>query len=564
LYTRHLARQIQWKERVGVSACGLHQGQPRAYLFPESQWEHNLLPQFRQGVLDHLATHGIERHSFAHHVMSSQAFALNLAAPFFVHPEALLPVLQALLPPGRVAARIDKVEAEVSDPQNRFHEPGQRGANCTSSDLGIWWTDAEDRRNLLLVEVKYTESEFGACKKGNDHGGACATGGPEIIASEGALCPLTGPAYGRTYWTWMRLLNVFRTEVLETSTGCPFRQDGYQLMRNQVLAAVLEQDPGLHRVDFAVMMHDDNETVRTLEVPLAGSTDVLSAWRSVLQDPSRCFALSPRRWLDVASRDPGLAPWAGAMIERYFGEPGPSSVRALVPGHRAALRFLASPKFTEIKAVYDAACGPGAAYFRVVDGVLNAIALHPNAPGYVGYRTSQDDKRYVLRPGMAVPTVEAVAEMVAGFEAWLPTMGRSSTEEQTLIPWLRRALASQLWLPELGPDWVFLNQEWRFIGDDGVGRKSDVLAVHLPSGTLGIVEAKSRPQQLSEAREQVQHYQRYWLRDQEELAPFFTDLLRAMGRLYGNAEAARAEVARAPSVAFFLAPGAAGVSVQRL
>lgn len=322
LYARHLARQIQWKERVGVSACGLHQGQPRAYLFPEGQWEHNLLPQFRQGVLDHLATHGIERHSFAHHVMSSQAFALNLAAPFFMHPEALLPVLQALLPPGRVAARIDKVEAEVSDPQNRFHEPGQRGANCTSSDLGIWWTDAEDRRSLLLVEVKYTESEFGACKKGNDHGGACATGGREIIASEGALCPLTGPAYGRTYWTWMRLLNVFRTEVLETSTACPFRQDGYQLMRNQVLAAVLEQDPGLHRVDFAVMMHDDNETVRTLEVPLAGSTDVLLAWRSVLKDPSRFFALSPRRWLDVASRDPGLAPWAGAMIERYFGESG--------------------------------------------------------------------------------------------------------------------------------------------------------------------------------------------------------------------------------------------------
>ena len=51
----------------------------------------------------------------------------------------------------------------------------------------------------------------------------------------------------------MRQLRIFRDDVLATSEGCPFRHDGYQLMRNQLLAAVLEQDLELDRVDFGVL-----------------------------------------------------------------------------------------------------------------------------------------------------------------------------------------------------------------------------------------------------------------------------------------------------------------------
>ena len=228
--------------------------------------------------------------------------------------------------------------------------------------------------------------------------------------------------------------------------------------------------------------------------------------------------------------------------------------RALTPHHWAALRWLTSPVFAEMKAAYDRAFGPGAVYFRLVGGALNAIALHPNAASYVGYRTSYKDRSFILRPGMSVPSVADLRQRRAGFEAWLPTVRRVSVEERAVIPCLRRALQSQLWLHELGPGWAFLNQEWRFHGDDGRGRKSDVLAVHLPTGTLGIVEAKSRPKLLAAAEEQVRQYQRYWLRDQHELAPFFTELLQTMGRLYGNDDAARASVEKIPSKAFFLCP----------
>ncbi len=566
--TQEQSRQVHWKEATaGISARGLHNGQAVDYLLPREDWALNLVPEHRSAILAHLESAGIVIHEFAHHVRSSQVFALNLAAPFFAHPDLLRPILTALLPPTVAVARVDKVEAEVVDPQNRFHEPGDRGTKRTSSDLGIWWTDTAGRRCLLLVEVKYTEAEFGSCKKGHDHGGTCDTDGRRVLASDGALCPLSAPPHGRTYWKWMRQLRIFRDDVLATSEGCPFRHDGYQLMRNQLLAAVLEQDPDVDRVDFAVMLHDDNRAVRALNVPLAGSTDAIQAWRGVLRDPSRFHELSPRRWLEVASREPALAVWATAMLDRYFGEvaqPEEPGNDALKSGHWSAARWLDSPTFAQVKAAYDEACGPGAVYFRVVDGVLNAIALHPNAPGYVGHRTSHEDKGYVLRPGMAAPPLDNLRQRHAAFEAWLPTVGRVSAEEQAIIPWLSRALRNQLWLPELGPGWAFLNQEWRFIGDDGKGRKSDVLAVHLPTGQLGIVEAKSSVNQLGEAEAQVRDYQRFWQRDQHELAPFFTSVLRTMGRLYGNQGAAAASVVAGPAALFVAAPGTNGMRVRRV
>lgn len=565
-------RQVQWKESVqrqastaGVTERGIHQGQAVDYLFPADQWAQNLHEEFRQDVLDHLEVEQIAVHDFSHHVRSSQAFALNLAAPFFARPARLGPILSAMLPPNLQVARVDKVEAEVVDPRNRFGEPGQRGAKRTSSDLGIWWTDSEGKRCLLLVEVKYTEAEFGACSKGARHGGRCDSGGPQVLASGGSLCPLSDAPHRRTYWPLMQQLQVFQEEALASSQACPFRHDGYQLMRNQLLAAVLEADPELDRVDFAVMMHDDNAAVRRLGAPLAGSQQAVDAWRGVLRRPSRFHDLSPRQWLQSARKDPTLRSWADAMLGRYFAAPaanGGARPPAVTPGHRAAVQWLASPKFAEIKAAYDLACGPGAVYFRAVDGVINVISLHPSAPRYLGHRTSTADKGYILKPTTAVPDVQELRRRDAEVTRWLLSVGHPKAEEQAVMPWLRGALTGHLWLPDLGPGWALLNQEWRFVDDDGQSRKSDVLAVHLPTGQLGIVEAKSRDAQLPEARLQVRDYARLWRQHARELAPLFTEMLRAMGGLYANPAAAQATVATSPAALFVAAPGPTGLRVE--
>lgn len=568
--SRERARQIRWKEDVaGVAEQGEHNGVPRPFLFPRERWQENVLPTCRDSVARHVLG-DVTLHGFVHHVLSSQAFALNLAGPFFDTPALLAPTLRALLHDELAAdlESVESVEAELVDPENRFREPGSRGTLMTSVDLGITWRGRRTGRALLLVEVKYTESGFGECKKGGDTGGACDSDGPGIVASGGALCPLSGDPHRRTYWEWLNRLGVFRSEALAVPGPCPFRHGGYQLMRNQTLAAVLEQG-GYDRVDFAVLLHDGNVDIRRSAALIGGVSDPVEGWRSLLADPSRFHCFSAREWVDAAS-DPALGAWRESMLARYFPDspmarlPAADGASALRPGHWRAAEWLGTPDFAAIKATYDDVCGLGATYFRVVNGKVNAIALHPKAPGYVGHRANADDAGHVLQPTSAPPTREELRRRHAAFERWLPTVKRRSAEERAVIPWLRAALRHSLALPELGEGWVFLNQEWRFPTDDGKGCKTDVLAVHTPTGQLGIVEAKESANLRSDAERQVREYGALWRRHSAELAPFFSKLLTAAGGLYGNRGAAATVVAEGDAALFVAWPGIIGMRAERV
>ncbi|MEI8195411.1 MAG: hypothetical protein WCI73_05830 [Phycisphaerae bacterium] len=192
-------------------------------------------------------------------------------------------------------------------------------------------------------------------------------------------------------------------------------------------------------------------------------------------------------------------------------------------------------RHSEIVTRHREACGNRMTiYFRPTDQGVVRIALHLKAPGYVSFRIDASDNTFLLRPFCAVPSVSSLQERLDAFESYLPTMTRGPEEEQGVIPFLRSALDSDLSLPNLGPGWFFLHQEWRWALDGGKGKKSDILAVHVPTGQLGIVEFKSSEAKLPEARCQVDEYADLWRRHAGELAPFFTDLLRAMGAAYGN------------------------------
>ena len=317
LFSSLLEHQVRWKEEVaGVRELGVHNGRTGASLFPMKHWDLNLLPEFRADVVEHLRHYEIHRHEFIHHVMSSQVFALNLAAPFFRNPERLAPVLEDDVD------RVLRVEAEVVGDQDYFGEPGTRGANRTSADLGIWARLKDGRVALTLVEVKFTERALGACSKGAERQGACDTDGPAIVASDGELCPLSWPPYRRRYWPLLRHLGVFRPEALEVPGPCPFRHGGYQLMRNQVLAAAIAADPlsGVDTARFVVLSHPGNTEIGVPDPPLGGSSRLEVGWPAMLCDPTRFGTLDARWWVETLGRDPALDGWAKAMLARYFPE----------------------------------------------------------------------------------------------------------------------------------------------------------------------------------------------------------------------------------------------------
>jgi hypothetical protein len=320
--SRMRAHQVHWKTEVaGVAETGTHQGSARDYLFPPRLQSSNLLPGFAAVIDAELARHGVTSHTYAHHVMSSQAFALNLGAPFFQAPEALLPVLRSVLPPalGARVAKVSRIEPEYDGDTNYFGEPGRRGSNRTSSDLAVWWQDVDGRECLLLIEVKFSERAFGDCNKGRKHRGVCDTGGSELVQSCGAGCPLTGPGLNRGYWAHMQKTALFHPERLAQTRACPFRADGYQLMRNQLLAAVIEQDPSRpeHRVDFAVLFHSGNPHVLK-PTGFPGAERGLRAWADLLRAPDRFHLIPAQAWVGAAPTETDS--WKAAFSERYLAE----------------------------------------------------------------------------------------------------------------------------------------------------------------------------------------------------------------------------------------------------
>lgn len=105
-------------------------------------------------------------HQWGHALNSSQAFAVNLFAPARLSQN----VAQALwkeLPAGRSHPDPQHVDVhfEYSGPEIGFTKQalGESGIP-TQIDVAVEGVFAQDVRRLQFVEVKFTESQFGACR----------------------------------------------------------------------------------------------------------------------------------------------------------------------------------------------------------------------------------------------------------------------------------------------------------------------------------------------------------------------------------------------------------------
>src|SRR4051812_42326429 len=97
-------------------------------------------------------------HRWALHHLSSQAFALNLFAPLDD-----LGRRAALALVGLSASSPVTIDYEYSDPDDRLGETGPRSRHRTQVDVVMRGTSAEGKRVVALIEVKFTEADFGHC-----------------------------------------------------------------------------------------------------------------------------------------------------------------------------------------------------------------------------------------------------------------------------------------------------------------------------------------------------------------------------------------------------------------
>lgn len=224
------------------------------------------------------ATPAIQWHQFAGHGLSSQVCCLNFLLPFADQPDLLArwvgAVLGTELPemlviePNR-AGRDWYVAFEWIGDRDYLNEADakggrKRGANATAADAAVKFRDIDGKVHLLLIEWKYTES-YGAPLSGDPKGKRVARYGDIAFAPYGPVRADCGLTLTDFFWE-------------------PF----YQLLRQQMLAHAIEQDPALG-IDRARVLHlspSGNIALHRVTAPALArfGDDAFEAFRAVLVD----------------------------------------------------------------------------------------------------------------------------------------------------------------------------------------------------------------------------------------------------------------------------------------
>jgi len=266
-------------------------------------------------------------HLWARALNSSQCFGVNVFGPLVEKPILAKRVLEMLLP-HRTLEKDDVVTVRFEHtPQNAPEWLGEK-SQPTQVDVFFTVTRMERPMGYLLVEVKFTESEFGSCrgavpstltksgtKSGNPDSSRCLKF-QDVLANPKQMCWMAEADNGRHYWDFM--LSAATPFAFASVVACPFRESLYQLMRNQVLALALVQNTSADWAEFGVCLHPGNREVRQLSDAVLGHTDALEAFNAILPNKTKIIEILPSTIIELArENDPALSEWADWMRSRY-------------------------------------------------------------------------------------------------------------------------------------------------------------------------------------------------------------------------------------------------------
>ena len=217
-----------------------------------------LLPAARP-VYEQLVAAGLA-HRYAMHRRSSQAFGLNLFAP--LQPEGIRAVL------GRIGLPADDVDApifEYVDETDRLAESNADRPHQTQVDVMLRGRTATGERLVALIEVKFTETDFGHCSAyaspANPHPEVCRSAG--LFGNGPEQCfQLTSHGTGRRqYDRYLAATPVVAPQGLADSGGCLVRESLNQPMRNLALAQVLLAEGHADRVAYVLCAPSGHLTI---------------------------------------------------------------------------------------------------------------------------------------------------------------------------------------------------------------------------------------------------------------------------------------------------------------
>ena len=322
LRSRMETAAIRFKEEVlRVRKCGKWRGKEHRHILPIEVWDLNLWEQIRTTARIHFLERDIAWHQQRHNLLSSQVLCVNVFFPLRDEQRLLTGFFRDRIPQ---ITRLGTMHFEYIGKKDYLKEGGGRGRMRTSADVALEWFDANNSLGLLLLEFKFTESEFGRC------GGATSPGNrdksrcrqpTEVVQAPEKMCYLVDPKK-RPYWEIaLGQDSPLHIDQLTKEPYCPFRFDFYQLMRNQLLAHQIESDPdsGIQRALFGVVYHAENDRLLRMGRPFGGERDPLKAWAGLLREPDRLITFTIQDLLAwMHQRLPShLEEWRAFLNARY-------------------------------------------------------------------------------------------------------------------------------------------------------------------------------------------------------------------------------------------------------
>ena len=322
-YEEMKARMVDYKTNIlGIAEKGKRRGREYDHILPSQQWPLNLWSGIQRQSIEYFSKNDIRWHRERDNLLSSQVLCINVFFPLRNHPHLLDNMLREFYPS---LDRVNSVDFEYIGPQDYFNEGGGRGYNRTSADVSIKWKDNKDADNLLLVEFKFTEQNFGGCGRGENPHPEWCDDGKFILESPETAC-YRASEKKRPYWKKImpeQGEGILKLSMLKKTPCCPFKHEFYQLMRNQLFAHCLanDSDVKLHTAEFAVCHDERNKDIVTLSHPVEGNRDAFAVWESFLRTPTTFKHFTVQHLLHHIDQSVSLPTeikeWRAFLNERY-------------------------------------------------------------------------------------------------------------------------------------------------------------------------------------------------------------------------------------------------------
>ncbi len=316
-----------WKQsmRLALASFARDEGIPtskeRPYVLrSRKDWPRNLWPPLAKAEpLAALDVRPEDLHRWAHHLQSSQAFALNLFGP--------LKIAAGTGDPTWAWARevfepwfcdVTRVTFEYPLDGDPLDEVRPDSPHRTRVDVVV---EHDGGTTATLIEVKLTESEFGPCSAAQDTSNplrkTCTQPGWTLAAS--AACPLVVNR-DRKYFALMKD-SVVDVAAMESfgGDGCPLRNGRYQVVRNLLIASEMKRS-GLD-VRFAVAAPDATNNPRLHGPGSIGSAQDMESFLRGLVQPDAIetlFIAVERVVAGATTSSTAAAAWRDYMERKYL------------------------------------------------------------------------------------------------------------------------------------------------------------------------------------------------------------------------------------------------------